>query len=426
MGLFVSPRMPNQWRAGMGLRLARGCAVLLSIASASATDNAPVALGGAGEFALLAKAAISITALNSFITGNVGSGLGHASLKGFALTPPAANTGPTASSDQVLTPGLVYASDYAAPTPTMLKTAISDMMKAYADAEGRVTDPANTDISSGDFAGTTSKTFKAGVYKWDSLLTFPANFAINLEGSATDVFIFQMTGYLSTGDGVTVNLVADGTGGGAPLASNVVWQVGGYSSLGANTHFEGIIMTAAAHTSGDSASITGRVFAQEATTLGLSATINAPPPSPPPPPRFVPFPPPSPPSPPPSPPPPGPPPPSPPPSSSPFNQVPDDVKASCGTCMHHRCNQENREQGAKCYTNFDYNNDNFIEHEQYCMCSCCRVQVPSSLCHTRHFPCNTRHCPMAYGSNLSNTRHSLPWPGQIGTCAVRHGGELPA
>ncbi|MDZ7822353.1 MAG: ice-binding family protein [Candidatus Marinimicrobia bacterium] len=94
---------------------------------------APVSLGTAGNFTLLAKTAIS-TVPASNITGDVGlSPAAETYITGFSLTDA---TG-YAASPQVT--GFIYAADMTPPTPTRMTTAISDMETAYTDAAGRST-----------------------------------------------------------------------------------------------------------------------------------------------------------------------------------------------------------------------------------------------------------------------------------------------
>ena len=101
--------------------------------TAGAHGPAPVVLGTSGNYVVLAKSAIS-NVPTSAITGNLGlSPAASSFITGFALNLPAG--GASSTSPQVT--GNVYASDYAAPTPTNLTTAINDMQTAYVDAAGR-------------------------------------------------------------------------------------------------------------------------------------------------------------------------------------------------------------------------------------------------------------------------------------------------
>jgi hypothetical protein len=196
-----------------------------------------VSLGGAGEFAILARSAITTRsdAGSTTITGDIGVSPSNAEngLIDFAQTnADASNAFATAAQVD----GKVYAADYAPPTPALLAAAVSDMMAAYDDAAGRP-------FTTGEFMGIpiiSGHTFTAGVYRWGTSLSFNTDIWIN--GSASDTIIFQVAGDLSVGDGATVNLIADGTDGGEPKASKIVWQVGGYIAVGANAKLEGTLM----------------------------------------------------------------------------------------------------------------------------------------------------------------------------------------
>ena len=60
---------------------------------------------------------------------------------------------------------------------------------------------------------------------WGSNIYFSPALTITLEGNSDDVFIFKSSGNINVGSGTKVILKDDGTGKGAPLASNIVWQV---------------------------------------------------------------------------------------------------------------------------------------------------------------------------------------------------------
>jgi hypothetical protein len=237
----------------------------LVLATAAATD--PVLLGTAGDFVILTKAGIS-TVPTSAITGNIGvSPIAATFMTGFSLI--ADPSGTHSKSPQIT--GDAYASDYKVPTPSKLTTAISNMETAYTDAAGRsITDGANINIKAGLITGTT---FRAGVYKWDSDVDF--NSDIYLNGTATDLFIFQSAGNVIAGSGAKVMLVDDCTGGGTPQSSNIVWQVAGYLDAGTTSHLEGIFLVKTHVAFKSKSSLNGRILAQTAATLD-SATITQP------------------------------------------------------------------------------------------------------------------------------------------------------
>lgn len=226
--------------------------------SGSATVNittgavrAPVDLGSAINYVILAKSAIS-NVPTSAITGDLGISPAAASfITGFALTLPAAS--PFSTSAQVT--GNIYAPGYAAPTASNLTTAIGDMETAYTDAAGRVT-PDFTELASGAIGGLT---MPPGLYKWSNTVTIGSD--VTLNGSATDVWIFQIAGGITQASATSVTL----TGG--ALAKNVFWQVFGVVEIGTTAHMEGIILSQTSITLATGASANGRLLAQTAVSL---------------------------------------------------------------------------------------------------------------------------------------------------------------
>jgi hypothetical protein len=217
----------------------------------------PVDLGEAGEFAILAKSGIS-TVPTSAVTGDVGVSPAAATyLTGFSLTMDLTDTFST--SPQVT--GNLYASDYAAPTPEILTAAIGDMELAFTDAAGRAPDV--TELGAGNISG---MTLEPGVYAWGTSLGISTD--IWLEGTETDVWIFQIAGDLTLSSGVQVVL----TGGARP--ENVFWQVAGLVELGTTAHGEGIVMTQTSITLRTGASIDGRLLAQTAVDLDSSTVVE--------------------------------------------------------------------------------------------------------------------------------------------------------
>jgi hypothetical protein len=216
-----------------------------------------VELGTAEDFVILAKTGIS-TVPTSAVTGNLGVSPAAASyITGFSLT--ADGTNAFATSPQVT--GKVYASDYAAPTPSDMTTAIGDMELAFTDAAGRAPDV--TELGAGDIGG---MTLAPGVYQWGTGLLIPTD--ITLKGSSTAVWIFQIA------EDLTVSSAAHVVLSGGALAENVFWQVSGLVSFGTTAHFEGIVLTQTAVTLETGASINGRLLAQTAVSLDGNAVVE--------------------------------------------------------------------------------------------------------------------------------------------------------
>ncbi|HVR19574.1 MAG TPA: ice-binding family protein, partial [Polyangiaceae bacterium] len=223
----------------------------------STTPGVPVALGGAEDYVILAKAGIS-TVPTSAITGNLGVSPAAASyITGFSLIADATNA--YSSSPQVT--GKVYAADYASPTPSDLTTAVGDMELAFTTAAGRAPDV--TELGAGDIGG---MTLEPGVYQWGTGLLIPTD--ITLAGSATAVWIFQVAQDLTVSSATSVVL------SGGALAKNVFWQVSGEVTLGTTAHFEGVVLSQTSVTLGTGASINGRLLAQTAVTLDGSTLVE--------------------------------------------------------------------------------------------------------------------------------------------------------
>ncbi|HTE16913.1 MAG TPA: ice-binding family protein, partial [Armatimonadota bacterium] len=232
---------------------------------ARAFPELPVNLGTAGNYTILAQAGISTTGPTS-INGDIAvSPIAATAITGFALI--LDSTGQFSRSDVVT--GKVYAADYANPTPSLLTTAVGDMLTAYNDAAGR-TNPDATELNSGNIGGLT---FTPGLYKWSSGVTITSD--ITLSGNSSDVWIFQVAGTLNISSGKQVRL------SGGAQAKNVFWQVAGQTTLGTTSVFNGIILGKTAIVAQTGATLNGRALAQTAVTLD-SNRINGVPPAVPP------------------------------------------------------------------------------------------------------------------------------------------------
>ena len=123
---------------------------------------APVELGTAAGFAILAKSAIS-NVPTSKITGNIALSPAPASyITGFELT-----KGGHLKSTTPEVIGSVFAADNDPPTPIDLTTAVSDMQTAYTDAAGRPT-PDFVELGAGTIGGLV---LAPGLYKWTCTVT---------------------------------------------------------------------------------------------------------------------------------------------------------------------------------------------------------------------------------------------------------------
>ncbi|MGB4407755.1 MAG: ice-binding family protein [Sphaerochaeta sp.] len=217
----------------------------------------PVLLGTAGNYAILAKTAIS-TVPASVITGDVGlspsalsfiTGFSHTLATGYATSP------------QVT--GFIFAADMAPPTNTNLTTAVEDMLTAYSDAAGRIT-PDQLNFNAGEIGG---KTLAPGLYKWTGAVTTTGS-NVTISGGSNDTWIFQVAANLSIDNALSVILE------GGALAKNIVWQVAGTVTIGEYSHFEGVILSQTDIIMQTGATMNGRLLAQTAVTLDQATVTN--------------------------------------------------------------------------------------------------------------------------------------------------------
>jgi hypothetical protein len=228
--------------------------IISTVSAAVPKGPAPVDLGTAGDFVILAKSGISTTG-TTLITGDIGvSPIDRTALTGFSETMDSTNW----FSTSIYVVGKLYAADYTDPTPAKMTTAISDMETAYVDAAGR-TLPNATELGAGDISG---MTLVPGLYKWSTGVDID-NTGVTLSGASNDVWIFQIAQDLTLADGAVVTL-----SGGARDA-NIFWQVGGGTgvTLEINSVMHGNILAMNAIIIKNKATLNGSALAQKAVTL---------------------------------------------------------------------------------------------------------------------------------------------------------------
>lgn len=223
-----------------------------------AKGPAPVTLGTAGDYVILAKTGISTTG-STAITGDIAlSPAAESFITGFSLVRDSTNTFSKSSS----VTGEVFAADMAAPTPSMLTTAVSDMETAYTDAAGR-SNPDATELGAGNISGLT---LTPGLYKWSSGLDIATD--VTLSGSKNDVWILQIAGDLTVSNGVNITL------DGGALPENVFWQVAGKTIFGTTSDINGVFLSKTLIDLQTGATFNGRALSQTAVTLDANAVTQ--------------------------------------------------------------------------------------------------------------------------------------------------------
>jgi hypothetical protein len=207
----------------------------------SACGQAPVALGAADSFVVLAGSTVTSTGLTSVI-GDLGVSPGTA-VAGF---PPGTIVGVEHADDPTAAQG------------------VADLTTAYNDAAGRTLCAVTV---SGNIGG---QTLAPGLYKSTSSLEISSgDLTLDAQGDRDAVFIFQMASTLTTTAGRQVILT------GSAKSTNVFWQVGTSATLGTTSAFQGTIMADQAITLDTGATLNGRALARiAAVSLDANAIVK--------------------------------------------------------------------------------------------------------------------------------------------------------
>ena len=226
--------------------------VALAFAGSAGAAATPVPLGTAGNFAILAGAAVTDSP-TSAISGAVG-------------VSPAAGTTIGLTCTQVA--GTIYAVDATGALcfvtdPAMLTTAKNDLTTAFNNAAGQT--PDTTFITGDNQLG--GQTLVAGVYRFGGATTANLTGPLTLSGDASAVWVFQATSDLVTAVTSSVNFI----GGGNPC--NVYWVVQSSATLNGSS-FAGTVMAADSITFGNGVALTGRALAFTGNVTLINDTIN--------------------------------------------------------------------------------------------------------------------------------------------------------
>ena len=221
------------------------------VAVSQGKGPAAVNLGLAGGFVILSKTGIT-DVYASAIVGDVGT----SPITGAALL---------LACDEVA--GTIYTVNAAGPAckvinPAFLTAAIGDMQTAYTDAAGRK-NPDTTELGAGNI---NSMTILPGLYKWSGTVQIPI--VVTLSGGPNDVWIFQIAGNLTEGNGAQVILQ------GGAQAKNIFWQVAGQTTLGTTASFKGVVLCKTLIAMNTGAVLNGRALAQTAVTLQMNAVTE--------------------------------------------------------------------------------------------------------------------------------------------------------
>jgi hypothetical protein len=223
-----------------GLIFGFAVAVILMSQEATATQ-APVALGSAGKFAILAGTTVT-TIPTTTINGDLG-----------------VSTGNTVTGSPIVN-GTMHLGDPIAAQAQL------DLTTAYNDAAGRTV---GAITMAGNLGG---QTLAPGLYKSATSLEISSgDLTLDASGDPNAVWIFQMGSTLVTTVGRQVIL------SGSAQACNVFWQVGSSATIGGSSVFKGTIMADQSIAMNTSATLDGRALARNGAVALDANTVTAPP-----------------------------------------------------------------------------------------------------------------------------------------------------
>jgi hypothetical protein len=214
--------------------------VVLAPSVSAVAAQAPVGLGTAGSFAVLAGAGITNTGPTT-INGDIG-------------------TFPTTSESgmaSVTTTGTNHAGD------AVTQGAKNDLVTGYKTAAGE--SPVTAEPA--DLGG---QTLTPGTYNSASSLGLTGTVTLNGGGNPSALFVFQAGSTLTTASSSSVNLI------GGAQACNVFWQVGSSATLGTGSTFRGTILALTSISVTTGVTINGRVLARNGAVTLDTDTITSP------------------------------------------------------------------------------------------------------------------------------------------------------
>jgi hypothetical protein len=224
-------------RIASAVTISLGVAMLLPATAGAAP--APIGLGAASSFAVLAGSAITNTG-TSIINGDIGS------------YPTPTETG---VASMVLT-GTDHAGD------AVTQQAKTNLTTAYNLAAGAKPPT----LVATELGGTT---LTPGIYN-GATLQITGILTLNTLGDPNAVFIFQTASTLVTASNSSVVVLGGG------LACNVFWQIGSSATLGTRSHLVGTVMASMSITATTRATVQGRLLAMDgAVTLDTNTISNA-------------------------------------------------------------------------------------------------------------------------------------------------------
>jgi Ice-binding-like len=239
---FANTNRPfDAWGLTTGLTLA-----MMLMGHAAMAIQAPVALGSAATFGVLAATTVTSAGVTT-VNGDLG------------VSPGTTVTGSPAVN------GTLHLGD---PTASQAQ---GDLTTAYNDAAGRTVGAVTV---AGNLGG---QTLPPGLYKSTSSLEISSgDLTLDAQGDANAVWVFQMASTFTATAGRQVIL------SGGAQAANIFWQVGSSATLGTTSVFKGNILALTAITLQTGATLEGRALARngavalDANTIAITIAATSP------------------------------------------------------------------------------------------------------------------------------------------------------
>nr|VFJ60388.1 MAG: Protein of unknown function (DUF3494) [Candidatus Kentron sp. DK] len=245
---------------GTRARITRALLTAALVLPASVFALEPVNLGSTAGFAIVAASGVT-NVTPSAVTGNIGLSPGP----GAHIT----GLGPTEVRGTIYTTDATYPiANVAVIDPAGLAQVKTDLTNAYNDATNRTPVPTGTYLNpgAGNLGGLT---LGPGLYKFTGAALLSGS-DLTLNGTANDVWIFQIGTALTVANGMHVTLA------GGARAANIFWRVGSSAALGVDSVMQGTILADQSITLATHATLNGRALARLANVTLQMNTITTP------------------------------------------------------------------------------------------------------------------------------------------------------
>lgn len=223
----------------------------------------------AGVLTTLAIGVLAVAPM-AFAAGPAPVGLGTAApFAVLAGTPSITNTGPTTiTGDMGISPGAAVTGFPPGTVSGTIHTADAVALQAQADLTTAYNDAAGLPVTA-NHGALGGLTLVGGVYNAGGVtLDLTGTLTLDGQNDPSSVWVFQATSDLITASSSSVSLINDAN------PCNVFWQVTSSATLGAGSTIVGTIMALTSITMADGVTVSGRALARNGTVTLINDTIT--------------------------------------------------------------------------------------------------------------------------------------------------------